>query len=258
VGQSKRGRVKKDYYYGDNAEEYATSRWMAKNQINTSIRCYELLFSKELGGMVKEDPQDLLILDMGCGNGFSTLIFEDEGFNVIGIDISFDMLLQNIQQQRFFHSKKLASKSNQLQNNIENKSSNCNNVATDSNITKPTQSDEDNMNIDYIPRILINAPIEFIPLRNKVIDHAISISAFNFIIDERNSIEEKKKIISKVKNDLFKILKNNGRVVIEFYPKKKDINLYLKGFSGKFTGGMIIDNPNTKKEKKFLILKKQD
>lgn len=232
-GKSKRGRPTKDYYYGDNAEEYSRSRWMAKNQIKTSLKSFELLNSEKLGGPLKEHFQDLLILDLGCGSGFSTIVFEEKGFNVIGLDISFDMLLKNLTQQGLI-----------------------NEIIEEQELIKKENEYNFQVNENTIIRILINAPIEYIPLRKNTIDHIISISSFNFILNEFMSPNEKMKIIEKVKQILHRILKSKARVVIEFYPELQDINIYLKGFKDLFEGGLIIENPKTRKEQKFLILKK--
>ncbi|MHA1794108.1 MAG: methyltransferase domain-containing protein [Promethearchaeota archaeon] len=81
-------------FFGEKAEEYGTSRWMARIQEKTTRRALQLLQDERIGGLVPEkEKQARLILDLGCGNGYSTrVIIEENYFNVVGIDLSFDML----------------------------------------------------------------------------------------------------------------------------------------------------------------------
>lgn len=89
-----------DSYIGDQAIEYDTSKWMERNQRITTNRCLELLFDSNLGVFPDFNNNELLLLDLGCGTGFSTEILLEEGFNVISIDILSDMIY-------LLHKKKL-------------------------------------------------------------------------------------------------------------------------------------------------------
>jgi SAM-dependent methyltransferase len=212
----KKEKLDRDFYYKENAKFYSSSNWMAKNQIDSTERALELLEDPRIGGMLAEPINHLILLDLGCGNGFSSYVCEVQGFIVIGLDLSIDMLMENVHQQQTFNL------------GYERKAQN---------------------------RVLINASIEKLPIRDRSIDHIISISAFNFVLDKSNSKREKIKILSKISDELFHILKQNGRIVIEFYPHKKDLDYYLINFKKNYTGGLVIDFPNLRKEKKFLILK---
>ncbi len=219
MSPKKKESLNSDFYYGEKAKFYGNSNWMAKNQINTSHRVFDLLEEKEIGGKIKEKKENLIILDLGCGTGYSALIFEEAGYNLIGIDLSYDMLMENQTQQK--------------------------------QIRKST-------GIENLSRILINGSIEKIPIRNNSCNHIISISAFNFVLKESNNKITKEKILFEIINSLNEILKVNGRIVIEFYPKKLELDLYLRIFKKySFIGGLIIDNPGLRKEQKFLILKSE-
>ena len=142
------------------------------------------------------------------------LVFEDKGFDrIIGVDISADMLKENLK----------------MQDKRENHT-----------------------------RILINASIENLPIRLKSIDHVISISAFNFILTDFMDYKTKKEILTGISEDLYGIMNDYGKISIEFYPKDLDIDLYLSTFKFNFIGGLVVDNPGLRKEKKFLILQKKE
>lgn len=83
-----------DSYIGLKAEEYDSQKWMERNQKRTALRCIEFLYDEKLGKedeIIQENIQ-YLILDLGCGTGYSSETLIHEGFRVIGIDILMDML----------------------------------------------------------------------------------------------------------------------------------------------------------------------
>ena len=88
-------------------------------------------------------------------------------------------------------------------------------------------------------------------------DISISISAFNFAAEGAKSEHEMTELIHKVYRNLISILKTSGRIVIEYYPtelQERKFQLLLKQYP--LQGGTLIDNPQTRKEKKYLILSK--
>lgn len=225
MSPKKKEVLNRDFYSGDNAEFYTESHWMARNQIKTSSRILELLEDTRIGGEFNKEYDNMTILDLGCGSGYSNIIFRDLGFRVIGVDYSWDMLKKNI--------------------NLKN-------------YVKRSEQQEKENSKDHLGKlnpILINGTIENLPFRPDSIEIIISISAFNFILDNIISVHEKKELLSHISKHLSQLLKESGRVAIEFYPNKKDIDLYLEAFTKNFTGGLIIDNPGLRKEQKFLILK---
>jgi ubiquinone/menaquinone biosynthesis C-methylase UbiE len=195
----------REFYFGEEADLYAKSKWMARNQMKSTKRALELLEDARIGGKLRKPSESNVILDLGCGSGFSTYIIEENGFKTIGLDNSFDMLIQNKEK------------------------------------TTP------------YTRNLVCGLIEALPFRRHIFNHMISISAFNFILENVNETQKRKKL-QEVSEKLSKLLVVDGRCVIEFYPKKEDIHIYLESLKN-FIGGMVIDNPNQRKEQKFLILR---
>ena len=106
---------------------------------------------------------------------------------------------------------------------------------------------------------LILADINYIPLRNSSINHAISISAYNFITHRAESIRGKRKIANSCSKHLYQLLKPYGRIIIEFYPKDdSELEIFTSSFSTNgFNGFVIKQNPNQKSGQTFLLLKKQ-
>ncbi|MFX0082167.1 MAG: class I SAM-dependent methyltransferase [Candidatus Hodarchaeota archaeon] len=106
----------------------------------------------------------------------------------------------------------------------------------------------------------INADMCFLPFKPNTFDAIISISALQWVYRDLND----RVMYSMLKNlstSFYKILKPDGRIVIQFYPKNKE----LMDKTGKiivnhtdFIGNFIIDNPNRQKKRKvFLLLDKK-
>ncbi len=84
-----------DSYVGKNSKDYEDSIWMERNQKKTTFSCIEYLYDENLNKLGKFDhlsKERSLILDMGCGTGFSSEILVSQGFRVVAIDILVDMI----------------------------------------------------------------------------------------------------------------------------------------------------------------------
>lgn len=205
-----------DSYQGDKADEYDSLKWMQRNQKRTTIRTINYLFDEKLGKVNYNLEKDLplLILDLGCGTGFSSEILLGNGFRVIGVDILADMI----------------SKANQ----------------------KRKMLNDYNLN-------LILGDINYLPIRANSIHFITSISAYNFITHEKHGQRNKRMTVNNTAKYLQKILKPDGRIVIEFYPENDEA---LKLFNSSFTengfeGFMVKNIPKQKSGQIFLLLKKK-
>ncbi|MFA5333936.1 MAG: class I SAM-dependent methyltransferase [Candidatus Nanoarchaeia archaeon] len=76
------GQEAKDYYSKENAKLYELSG--AYRRIQESMT-YDAL-------SISEFKPDSLVLDLGCGTGFSLNVLKKSGFNAVGIDVSFEMV----------------------------------------------------------------------------------------------------------------------------------------------------------------------
>ena len=204
----KNNRPSTDEYFGLEAEAYGTSKWMARNQIQTTQKVLELIESDQIGGRIIDKSLKALFLDIGCGTGFSSHTILQSKFQnrVIGIDVSLDMI-------------------NQCEKNSD--------------------------------LHLILADMRYSPFRSNIFNYIISISAFNFASAGAQSKNQMKTFIQKALLALEKTLKIKGRAGIEFYPNKTEEIFFIDGLKKlNFIGGLLIEQPNSKREKKFLILKK--
>ncbi|MFX1380161.1 MAG: class I SAM-dependent methyltransferase [Promethearchaeota archaeon] len=207
-----------DDYIDDKAEDYDSSKWMERNQKRTASLTIKYLFDEKLNeynddGLEKEKPY--LILDLGCGTGYSSEVLIQNNFRVIGVDILNDMLSKARKKRKILKGFKTLE--------------------------------------------LILADINFLPIRHNSIDHVVSISSYNFITHGLENYGEKVKLINDTSKYLNTILKQNGRIVIEFYPNDdNELKIFNKSFiNNGFEGFMVKRNPNQKSGQTFLLLKKK-
>ncbi len=191
---------------------------MERNQKKSTILSLKYLFGEKLKDKeeLNINPEDFfLILDLGCGTGFSSEILIEKGYRVIGIDILNDMLLKAKEKKSIY----------QELHDLE----------------------------------LILADINYLPFKNEKFDHIVSISAYNFIINETHNLRNKINILNNTANALNKILKERGRIVLEFYPEnEKELDLFNKSFiNNGFEGFMVKGNPRQQAGQTFLLLKKK-
>ncbi len=208
-----------DDYIDTKADEYDSSKPMERNQKRSTLLSIQYLFDNKLNEKeetIVQKNDSNLILDLGCGTGFSSEILIEHGFRVIGVDILFDMISRAREKKRIYEN--------------------------------------------YKDMELILADINFLPIKTNIIDHIISISSYNFITYGTSNYGEKVKLLNDTAKYLKKILKKQGRLIIEFYPKDdKELNIFNKSFiNNGFEGFMIKSNPKQKSGQTFLLLKKKE
>ena len=208
-----------DDYIDTKADEYESSKWMERNQKRSTLLSIQYLFDNKLNDKeetIVQKNDSILILDLGCGTGFSSEILIQHGFRVIGVDILIDMISRVREKKRIYENYK----------DIE----------------------------------LILADINFLPIKANIINHIISISSYNFITYGTSNYGEKVKLLNDTAKYIKQILKQQGRVIIEFFPKDdKELNIFNKSFiNNGFEGFMIKNNPKQKSGQTFLLLKKKE
>ncbi|ODV91644.1 hypothetical protein CANCADRAFT_212 [Tortispora caseinolytica NRRL Y-17796] len=104
--------------------------------------------------------------------------------------------------------------------------------------------------------ILLSDMGQGVPFRPGSFDAAISISAIQWLCNVDSSEHDPKYRLSKFFQTLFSSLKRGGRAVFQFYPAndtQRDTILHAAKVAG-FTGGLVIDDPESKKNKKYYMV----
>lgn len=96
-----------------------------------------------------------------------------------------------------------------------------------------------------------------VPFRAGTFDAAISISVIQWLCNADAAGFDPKKRLIRFFNSLYALLKRGGKFVAQFYPmndsQTSQIMKYAK--TAGFAGGLIIDNPDSKRKKKhYLVL----
>lgn len=95
-----------------------------------------------------------------------------------------------------------------------------------------------------------------LPFRAASFDAAISISALQWLCNADKTGHNPAKRLLKLFSSLYTCLKRGGRAVFQFYPENAQQLELINQQANKagFTGGIVIDNPDSSKTKKFFLV----
>ncbi|NMC06290.1 MAG: class I SAM-dependent methyltransferase [Candidatus Lokiarchaeota archaeon] len=84
----------RDSFVSEGAQAYQGARWMERIQHATTRRALALMGDDRIGGEISNHAMAAgIVIDVGCGNGFSTETILEHGFTtVVGVELSEDML----------------------------------------------------------------------------------------------------------------------------------------------------------------------
>ena len=88
-------------YLGEKAKEYDTLIWMERNQKKSTKMAINYLYREDLGEN-KQYGKPYLILDLGCGTGYSSEILLENGHKVVGIEVLSDMIIKARKKNTYF------------------------------------------------------------------------------------------------------------------------------------------------------------
>jgi cyclopropane fatty-acyl-phospholipid synthase-like methyltransferase len=179
------------YYTDEEIEKYARCGGMRRAQEKIAYRIIELL---DLEKKAK-------LLDLGCGVGYTTSIYQSEGYDVTGLDI-LPKMLQKAQEKGL---KVIKGDMRELPNLFDKGS----------------------------------------------FDAVVSASALQWL--------KQREDITKVSFGINYVLRDRGRLVIQFYPKSEEEMMHVARIFKRngFGGEIIVDNPeNPKKRTIYLVMEK--
>jgi 18S rRNA (guanine1575-N7)-methyltransferase len=94
-----------------------------------------------------------------------------------------------------------------------------------------------------------------LPFKPGSFDAAVSISAIQWLCCAENNKQNPYKRMKRFFQDLYSVLVKGGRCAFQFYPETPEQieNLTNAAMKNGFTGGLIVDYPNSKKAKKYFL-----
>lgn len=190
-------------------------------QTEMATRALELLSFPE------NDPTPRLILDLGCGSGISSHVISEAGHNWIGMDISEAMV-------------RVAK---------EDIDSCCNDME---------DSDEEECEEEresHLSDLMVHDMGNGVCFRPGTFDGCISISALQWLFHSNRSFENPRKRLTRLFVTLHSALTRSARAIFQFFPSNADqIDLALACASkAGFSGGIVVDFPNSSKAKKYYL-----
>jgi 18S rRNA (guanine1575-N7)-methyltransferase len=213
------------FYNEKEARKYDSSSRMVGVQREITERAIELLRL--------DNSQPSLVLDIGCGSGLSGQVLEEKGHVWVGCDVSRDML--NVAQERMQQQSKNAM-----------------------NEEEDDESDDDE---DYqgpsTGDLLHHDMGTGLPFRPATFDACISISALQWLCYSNSAQQNPKRRWTRFFSSLYQVLKRGGRAVLQFYPETAEQAVLISETATAcgFTGGVVVDYPNSAKAKKhYLVL----
>lgn len=95
-----------------------------------------------------------------------------------------------------------------------------------------------------------------VPFRAGCFDAVVSISAIQWLLNADRSGADPKKRLGDFFGTLYGALKRGGKVVCQFYPtgQKQTDAIFAAAKTAGFSGGMVVDDPESKKNTKYYLV----
>lgn len=184
------------------------------------------------------DSVPRLILDLGCGSGISGGVLSAAGHNWVGMDISESML-------------RVAQADMDAQDAEED-------VSMDDGSEQEDSQDEEEEEEErgaHLSDLCLHDMGQGVGFRPGTFDGCISISALQWLFHSNRSFENPRKRLTRLFVTLHSALTRSARAVFQFYPSNADqIDMALACASkAGFSGGVVVDYPNSTKAKKYYL-----
>lgn len=186
----------------------------------------------ELLSLPENFPVPRLILDLGCGSGISSRVISEAGHNWIGMDISESML-------------RVAQEDMEVEDDDE--------MEGDKDMN--TNQDEEEEREAHLSDLLVHDMGQGVCFRPGTFDGCISISALQWIFHSNRNYEHPKRRLTRLFVTLHSALTRSARAIFQFFPSNSDQIELVLGCASKagFSGGMVVDFPNSTKAKKYYL-----
>lgn len=183
------------------------------------------------------DSVPRLILDLGCGSGISGGVLSAAGHNWVGMDISESML-------------RVAQADMDAQDAED--------VSMDDGSEQEDSQDEEEEEEErgaHLSDLCLHDMGQGVGFRPGTFDGCISISALQWLFHSNRSFENPRKRLTRLFVTLHSALTRSARAVFQFYPSNADqIDMALACASkAGFSGGVVVDYPNSTKAKKYYL-----
>jgi 18S rRNA (guanine1575-N7)-methyltransferase len=193
------------------------------------------------------------ILDVGCGSGLSGQVLEERGHVWVGCDISREGML-TVAQERMRRQAQEAKKKSSDRNTSEAMDEEGDEDEDDGD---EVQDDGEDILRESTGDLLHHDMGTGLPFRPATFDACISISALQWLCYSNSSQQNPRRRLTRFFSSLYTVLKRGGRAVLQFYPETAEQAILISETATAcgFSGGVVVDYPNSAKAKKhYLVL----
>lgn len=179
-----------------------------------------------------------LILDLGCGSGISGGVLSAAGHGWLGMDISESML-------------QVAREDMEMEMEMETEMD----MAMDESDYEHENDSDGNREQTQVSDLLLHDMGQGVCFRPGTFDGCISISALQWLFHSNRSYEHPKRRLLRLFSTLQSALTRSARAILQFYPSNAeqiDMALSCASKAG-FSGGVVVDYPNSTKAKKYYL-----
>lgn len=234
------------FYNEKEARKYDSSSRMMSVQREITERAVELL---RLPEFTEQNHRPALVLDIGCGSGLSGQVLEEYGHIWVGCDVSRDMLMV---------AKERMDRQTQDAANMRRKDDRMNDDAAKRSADDDESGSSDDEDVQGSTGDLLHHDMGTgLPFRPATFDACISISAIQWLCYSNSAQQIPKQRLTRFFASLYSVLKRGGRAVLQFYPETAEQAVLISETATAcgFTGGVVVDYPNSAKAKKhYLVL----
>ena len=193
--------------------------------------------------LLRLDPNQVsFILDVGCGSGLSGKVLEEKGHVWVGCDVSRDML--TVAKERMERQEASSSQARRKDNRMNDEEND-------------DDSDNDEAERESMGDLMHHDMGTGLPFRPATFDACISISALQWLCYSNSAQQNPRKRLTRFFSSLYAVLKRGGRAVLQFYPETAEQAVMISETATRvgFSGGVVVDYPNSAKAKKhYLVL----
>jgi 18S rRNA (guanine1575-N7)-methyltransferase len=233
------------FYNEREARKYDSSSRMMGVQREITVRAIELLRLNEFSS---QNNRPAFVLDIGCGSGLSGQVLQEYGHVWVGCDVSRDMLM--VAKERMERQSQDVEKKRQKKNQMKDDD--------DGNDSSCSDDNEDDAEIEASTGDLLHHDMGTgLPFRPATFDACISVSALQWLCYSNTAQQNPKQRLTRFFSSLYTVLRRGGRAVLQFYPETAEQAILISETATAcgFTGGIVVDYPNSAKAKKhYLVL----
>lgn len=199
-----------------NEDEAVKQPWVKYTNNSRMITIQTGMSERALELLALPEGESCFVLDIGCGSGLSGECCEENGHFWVGLDISPAMLA----------------------------------------IARERIEDVDDDEMNSCGDVMHGDMGEGLPFRAGSFDGAISISALQWLCNADKSYHNPHKRLYKFFSSLYACLSRGSRAVFQFYPENpQQVEMITQqSMKAGFTGGLVVDYPNSTKAKKFFLV----